>query len=170
MFILGIWYLSLGVLRRVFGVRYGVSVLVTIVVKSSKQERAGVTDVRAEQEENAKHSTSRHQGLRENRETEQKTKGHQVHLRPRTQVSLNSFLTRKYDCLSLHFECVHIDHFRCFPVSPEGPGPVGNGILFKAAKSDDGSQQSSPSRGRNRKTRHRRNNSRGSNVPNGVSR
>ena len=29
LFILGTWYLSLGVLRRVFGVRYAVSVLVT---------------------------------------------------------------------------------------------------------------------------------------------
>ena len=45
-------------------------------------------------------------------------------------------------------------------------GPVGNGVLFKAAKSDDGSQ-SSPSRGRTkRQPRHRRSNSRGSNVPN----
>ena len=28
-FILGMWYFSLGVLRRVFGVRYAVSILVT---------------------------------------------------------------------------------------------------------------------------------------------
>ena len=68
----------------------------------------------------------------------------------------NIFVGNIFPCLDVYF-------------SPDGPGPVGNGILFKAKCADE--SQSSPSRGRHaRKSRHRRNNSRGNNVPNGMTR